>query len=244
VLWFVWTPQGKSALSARSSVSWAWWVVATYQYTKTKDEADKPDARAKKAAEALKLARVSAPTVSKNIKRRAVMATLSNALRPTNAKQKLDLLNETVLVTGPMRSGKSTAVREALADRDRAALATLKHVQGESAVAEPWCSELVKSLGVAQPDSGKESACQCVHTALQALKKESTLQALKKESTHDELPMLVVEADHKVTPKQLTDLLREFKVWGADEQLVQCVVVLSSSRAALSTETALLDVRV
>ena len=80
-----------------------------------------------------------------------------------------------------------------------------------------------------------ESACYCVGAALRALKQESP---------DAELPVLVVDADRRVTSDQLTDILVHLKHWGADKELAKFVVVLSSARAALSTDIALKDMRV
>ena len=50
--------------------------------------------------------------------------------------------------------------------------------------------------------------------------------------SQEELPIFVVETDHRCTPDQLRSLLILMKQYGADEKLIRPIVVLSSSTSA------------
>ena len=52
-----------------------------------------------------------------------------------------------------------------------------------------------------------------------------------------------MEVNDRVTSKELQTLLVTFKSWGDDLQLMQCVIVLSSSRAALGIQIPLNELR-
>jgi hypothetical protein len=129
-----------------------------------------------------------------------------------------------------------------LSNKKRAVLAAVTGVKGD--YVEAWCSAVLTDLGVAGPpqrselrDLGISKEPQQQEPAGERL--EAGLRALKQECPHADLPVLVVDADSSVTPQQLSRLFRQFKLWAADEQLAKCIVVLQSSRAALTTACSL-----
>jgi hypothetical protein len=206
-------------------------------YISNEQQADTPAGRAKQVAEALKSATAPAEqTDATNIKRPDVMAALKTVLKP-HAPQD-GTVYTTVLVTGPVGSGKTVALREALSS-EKGVVISYAFSSAKGDYVEAWCSSLLVNIGAAepQPRSRLLRSLGLVKPEEQVLESaearlEAGLRALKQEYPGANLPILVAEADGSVTPQQLSELLHQFKVWAARNRLAKCVLVVPSAQAA------------
>ena len=124
----------------------------------------------------------------------------------------------TIIVTGPRGSGKSTLVQHCLADKGKVVRIRLDTRSDFSE--EEFAENAMKTIGLPYRQSGT-NAMGLLSLALQGLRE-----------SQKELPIIVVETDNRCTPDQLRSLLVLMKYFGADEELIRPIIVLSSSTSA------------
>jgi hypothetical protein len=110
-------------------------------YISNEQQADTPAGRAKQVAEALRSATVPVErTDATNSKRPDVMAAVKTFLKPHTPQD--DTVYTTVLVTGPVGSGKTVALREALSSEKGVVISdAFSSAKGD--YVEAWCSSLL-----------------------------------------------------------------------------------------------------
>ena len=158
---------------------------------------------------AIKVSKLKMPQVAGYIKRNQEMKAFKKMLYDPEYLQ-------TIIVTGPRGSGKSTLVQHCLAGKGGVVLNTRSDFSEEK-FAENVMKTIIR-VSYAQPGT--------YVTALLSV----ALRRLRK--SQEELPIFVVEVDHRCTPDQLRSLLILMKHYGADEELIRPIVVLSSSTSA------------
>ena len=124
---------------------------------------------------------------------------------------------KTIIVTGPRGSGKSTLVQHCLAGKAGAVRIFLDPRSDFSV--EEFAENVMHKIGLPRTEPGTK-AKGLLYLALEELCERQ-----------EELPIIVVEADHRCTPGQLRSLLILMKQYGADNKLIRPIVVLSSSKA-------------
>ena len=136
---------------------------------------------------------------------------------------------KTIVVTGPRGSGKSTLVQHCLAGKGGVVRIVLNTRSSFSV--EKFAEKVMKTVGVAYAQSGTDV------TALLSL----ALQGLRK--SQEELPIFVIETDHRCTPGELRSLLLLMKQYGSDKKLIRPIVVLSSSTSAFGLSISPMELR-
>ena len=130
-----------------------------------------------------------------------------------------------MLVCGPRRVGKSTAVYKAMEGKS-----AVIHIALHSCSVETFFSAALKSLRFKHHEIPDETL---LIQALENIKRRG-----------GNKPTVMVEVNEKCNEKELTSLLLRFKDWGSDRNLARFIVVLSTSRAALLFSIPLNEVRV
>ena len=146
------------------------------------------------------------PKTHKRIERKDTSAMLMNRLTHEHIR--------TLLVEGPRGSGKSTLVHMTLKEKPRVVTITL---DPEQPFSRKYFAESVLCSLKVDPPSGV-SPEKFVETLFGNCK--------------GSLPIVAIEADIRCNGEQLQNLLLLLKRWGADLELIQPIVTLSSSRAA------------
>ena len=125
---------------------------------------------------------------------------------------------QTIIVTGPRCSGKSTLVQHCLAGKGGVVRICLNTRSDFSE--EEFAENVMKTIKVSYAQPGTYVTA-LLSVALQGLRK-----------SQEELPIIVVETDNRCTPDQLRSLLILMKQYGADQELIRPIIVLSSSTSA------------
>ena len=154
------------------------------------------------------------PQVAGYIKRNQEMKAFNKMLNDPEYLQ-------TIVVTGPRGSGKSTLVQHCLADKSRVVRFCLNTQSDFSG--EEFAENVMKTIKVSYAQPGTYVTA-LLSVALQVMR------GLRK--SLEELPIFVVEVDRRCTPDQLQSLLLLMKQYGADEKLIRPIIVLSSSTSA------------
>ena len=127
----------------------------------------------------------------------------------------------TIIVTGPRGSGKSTLVQHCLAGKGGVVRIVLNTRSDFSE--EEFAENVMKTIEFSYAQSG---------TNVEALLSIALRRLRRSRKSLEELPIFVVEADHRCTPDQLRSLLILMKQYGADQKLIRPIIVLSSSTSA------------
>ena len=154
------------------------------------------------------------PQVAGYIKRNQEMKAFNKMLNDPEYLQ-------TIVVTGPRGSGKSTLVQHCLAGKGRVVRFCLNTRSDFSE--EEFAEKVMKTIKVsyALPGTYVTVLLSVVLEVMRGLRK-----------SQEELPIFVVEVDRRCTPDQLQSLLLLMKQYGADEKLIRPIIVLSSSTSA------------
>ena len=130
----------------------------------------------------------------------------------------------TVVIAGPRGCGKTTLVKKFF-EQQTGDKVIMTHLDGTDDCIEKLVTQIFCDIGIMTIPSTVLSKEQLLEKGLLQLREEGYPR-----------PTLVVEVNDRVTSRELQTLLVTFKTWGDDLQLMQCVVVLSSSRAALGIQ--------
>ena len=160
---------------------------------------------------AIKVSKLEIPEIAGYIKRNQEMEDFEDMLYDP-------VYLQTIVVTGPRGSGKSTLVQHCLAGKKGGVVRVVLNTQ--SSFSEENFAEKVMKTIVPYAQSGTDVTA-LLYLALQGLRK-----------SQEELPIFVVETDHRCTPGELRSLLILMKQYGADEKLIRPIIVLSSSTSA------------
>jgi hypothetical protein len=133
----------------------------------------------------------------------------------------------TLLVCGPRGAGKSTIVAEILQGKKPVIHVTLS----EDKSVDELVSEIMYRMGIRVLPPGVTNKGIL----------ESVFNELQKEGN---VPILLIEVNAQYSSSALQELLVKLKTWGNDKRYIQSVVVLSSSRAALTLSIGLDELRV
>ena len=133
---------------------------------------------------------------------------------------------KTLVVCGPRGCGKTAAVRDSLVGEERVIVVT---IGGEDSFDQRLARAITESLEL--HTNADVSHTEVVKNALRMIKKEGRP------------PVLVVEVNERFTSNALEKLLGVLKEWGYDNGLVNPVVVLSTSRAALGIKLGIEELR-
>ena len=131
----------------------------------------------------------------------------------------------TVVITGPRGSGKSTAVRMALQNKPSVVAASFS--SGD------FTAPLITKIGVTNiPEN--TSSLRVFEAAVKSLAQKRPLVIV---------PTVVVEVDSKCTPQDLQELLLDLKNWSHDCKYAKFVVVMSQSRTLYGLNIGLSELR-
>ena len=161
---------------------------------------------------AIKASKLKMPKMERYVKRDQEMEAFKEDLYDPRPRIR------TIIVTGPRGSGKSTLVQHCLADKDKVVRVRLDTRSDFSE--EEFAENAMKTIGLTYRQSGT-NVMALLSVALQGLRE-----------SEKELPIIVVETDNRCTPDQLRSLLVLMKYFGADEELIRPIIVLSSSTSA------------
>ena len=174
---------------------------------------------------AIKVSKLEMPQVTAYIKRNQEMGALKKML--LNYPKYINI--KTIVVTGPRGSGKSTLVQRCLAGK--AGVVRIALNTQSSFSEEKFAENVMKTIGVSYAQSGTAV------TALLSL----ALEGLR--ASQEELPIFIVETDHRCEPGDLRSLLILMKQYGADRKLIRPIIVLSSSTSAFGLTISLEELR-
>ena len=160
---------------------------------------------------AIKASKLEIPEIAGYIKRNQEMEDLKDMLYDP-------VYLQTIVVTGPRGSGKSTLVQRYLAGKGGVVRIVLNTQSSFSE--EKFAENVMETIGVSYAQSGT-NVMALLSVALRGLRK-----------SQEELPIIVVETDHRCKPGELRSLLILMKQYGADQKLIRPIIVLSSSTSA------------
>ena len=160
---------------------------------------------------AIKASKLEIPEIAGYIKRNQEMEDLKDMLYDP-------VYLQTIVVTGPRGSGKSTLVQRYLAGKGGVVRIVLNTQSSFSE--EKFAENVMETIGVSYAQSGT-NVMALLSLALRRLRK-----------SQEELPIIVVETDHRCKPGELRSLLILMKQYGADQKLIRPIIVLSSSTSA------------
>ena len=174
---------------------------------------------------AINESKLKMPQVTAYIKRNQEMGAFKKML--LNDPKYINI--KTIVVTGPRGSGKSTLVQRCLAGKGGVVRIVLNTQSSFSE--EKFAENVMRTIGVSYAQSGTDV------TALLSL----ALEGLR--ASQEELPIIIVETDHRCEPGELRSLLILMKQYGADRKLIRPVIVLSSSTSTFGLTISLEELR-